>query len=412
MPVAKSWPPCYLRRVSETASHPADHPNLPSGRGRPRIAINIANCVAGGGLQIGTWFVQRVLDRREELPFDTSLIINRLHMDRLAIRARGLSATDLLVVDKSPMRSFRSRWQIGRFLRNTRHDSLVSLFGPSGVSFPHQISGIANAFITSNDVEVLKRVFPRSWPLQRHRFRLYGRMIAASQRLIFETAVEQQRFASAWSYPLDRTYVIGNSVNDAFLAAGEARPQAAPDRLEAPRILFVTGGQPHKNNHMIPAYIAALKRAGLKQFTLALTLDPASLGAGSEIAQHLDLLGSLSPEQLVREYGRATFVVQASSLETYSAVYNEVRFTGRALLASDRDFAREICGDFAHFFEPLDADSFAAGTVRLLAHLAEAEDAAWQARSSVILPDEKFSRLLNVIVESLRADLCDSEIAS
>lgn len=360
---------------------------------KPHLVVNISNCVAGGGYQIAVWFVNRLMQNPPD-NYTISYVINAKHVDQLPP-----TGSETLVVDTSPMRSLAVRQRIYAFLNAQTTDCVLSLFGPSGIIHPQQICGVANAFITSLSAANLRQAHGRAWPLHYLRYLLYGRMLAGSRFLIFETGGERDRFAARWHYPRERTAVIGNSVNDVFIGA-QAHPVARSARDRA-RFLFVTSVHPHKNNHMIPDYVTALRRAGLEHFTLALTLTPEEgaplLKALGDDAGHIELLGKLAPEELLAQYRRCDVVVQPSSLETYSGVYNEVRFVPRALLASDRPFAREICDGFAHFFEPLDADSFAASATALLVALPQAERAAWDARTGVLLPDAKYQKIVDVV---------------
>lgn len=364
---------------------------------KPRIALNISNCVSGGGRQIALWFAARLLKLGGSLPFDVTYIVNRQHLAVL-----DLDGCDVLAVDASPMRSLKARRQIHALLAAREFALVFSVFGPSGISHPRQISGLANAYITSLSREALRPIYPRTWLLHYMRYAAFGRMLAKSRTLIFETKGERDRFAGRLKYPLSRTHVVANSVDDMYLSAAPADDGV---RRQTLRILFVTANYAHKNNHMIPAYADALLRAGITEFTLALTLTPKDaapwLEGSPSLSRHLDFLGVLPPEGLLREYRKCHIVAQPSSLETYSAVYNEVRFVPRALLASDRPFAREICGHFAHFFEPLDADDFARGVGIVLSDLPKAERAAWEARRDVLLPEEKFDLLFGIVLGEL-----------
>ena len=44
-------------------------------------------------------------------------------------------------------------------------------------------------------------------------------------------------------------------------------------------------------------------------------------------------------------------------LESFSGTYVEAMYHGKPILTSEIDFARDICGDAAIYFDPLDANS-------------------------------------------------------
>lgn len=52
-------------------------------------------------------------------------------------------------------------------------------------------------------------------------------------------------------------------------------------------------------------------------------------------------------------------------LESFSGTYLEAMKAGCPILTSDRDFAREVCGEAALYFDPLDADSIVRTILRL-----------------------------------------------
>lgn len=360
---------------------------------KPRIAVNISNCVSGGGQQIALWFIDRLRKSGTNLPFDVTYIVNQQHLARL-----DLDGCDVLAVAASPMRSLKARRQIHALLASQDFALLFSLFGPSGISHPRQISGLANAYVTSLNRQVLQSAYRRRWLLHYLRFAAYGRMMTRNRAIIFETQGERDSFVRRLNYPLSQTHIVANSVNDIYLSASPASDSMRTDTL---RILFVTANQPHKNNHMIPAYADALRRAGFSRFTLALTLTAQDarhwLNGAALLSEHLDFLGTLPAEELLHEYQKSHIVALPSSLETHSGVYNEVRYVPRALLASDRPFAREICGSFAHFFEPLDAGDFVRAVSDVVADLPKAEQAAWDARHAVLSPEQKFRQMLEII---------------
>ena len=48
-------------------------------------------------------------------------------------------------------------------------------------------------------------------------------------------------------------------------------------------------------------------------------------------------------------------------LESFSATYIEAMFHGKTILTSDLDFARDVCGEAAFYFDPLNPQSIGGG---------------------------------------------------
>lgn len=71
-------------------------------------------------------------------------------------------------------------------------------------------------------------------------------------------------------------------------------------------------------------------------------------------------VGSLSVYQCPRFYELMDGIVFPSLLECFSATPLEALFMGKPLFASDRGFVRDVCGDYAFYFDPIDPHSIAA----------------------------------------------------
>ena len=53
-------------------------------------------------------------------------------------------------------------------------------------------------------------------------------------------------------------------------------------------------------------------------------------------------------------------------IETYGLPYLEAQVLKKAMLTSDRDFARELCGEAAVYFDPLDPEDVAQAVRRVI----------------------------------------------
>jgi glycosyltransferase involved in cell wall biosynthesis len=79
------------------------------------------------------------------------------------------------------------------------------------------------------------------------------------------------------------------------------------------------------------------------------------------LRDHFRFVGTIPPTDIQSVYDAADVLVTLSDLESFSNNYMEAWKVGIPIIASDRDFAHEICGDSALYVEPHDSCS----TVRI-----------------------------------------------
>lgn len=356
----------------------------------------MSNCVAGGGRAISEWLLQELARREAPEGLDISVIANKVHS-----RAIDQSAfKQILMVDRSPVRSAAVRRSAHRFLRQNKVDLLFSLFGPSGLKHPYQIGGVANAFVTSNHRHLLRRIHGRYWLPHYFKYRLFRRSLKSSYKhIIFETDVERKNFLDLTGFDPLATDVIANGVAPQIKAASSfafRELQQASDEL---RVLVVTSNYRHKNNDKLSDYISTIKDVwgGAVSMDVTLTASELLSAQGAEPDPNVRSLGRLSPVALAQAYIDADIVLMPSLLETYSAVYNEVRFFGKPLLCSDIPSAREICGEYAVFFNPHDLNELKSKMRHLLEHRLEISERTWEKRGETISPDHKFDLIFKLI---------------
>jgi len=191
---------------------------------------------------------------------------------------------------------------------------------------------------------------------------------------LVETEVVKYRLAELFDMPLDRIYVVGNSVSPVFERryhdlAGDFHEDGQPFTVFVPASFYH-----HKNLEVVPRVAAALQLLGDLAVRFVFTLDPSSAGwarisqlaAQYGVASMLATVGEVPNQLMADHYLAADAVLCASLVESSTAVFPEAFLTGRPLIVSDRDFARQLCGSAALYFDPHDPQSIAATVLRLM----------------------------------------------
>jgi glycosyltransferase involved in cell wall biosynthesis len=165
--------------------------------------------------------------------------------------------------------------------------------------------------------------------------------------------------------------VCPNAVSDRAQSGEVEMP--AVFRALAGRTVLLALAHPfvHKNLSRLLDALAA-RRDELADVTVLLTVHPEK-PAGRRLldkARRLGLgrgvcnVGPLSQDQLRAYYRHADAVILPTLLESFSGTYVEAMQFGCPILTSDLDFAREVCGPAAWYFDPWQVDSIAAAICR------------------------------------------------
>ncbi len=113
-------------------------------------------------------------------------------------------------------------------------------------------------------------------------------------------------------------------------------------------------------------------------------------------------VGSLTQEQLADYYNSCDCLVMPTLLESFSGTYLEAMHFGMPILTSDLDFAHEVCGDAALYFDPWDAASIKDSILRLKNDLDLRHNLVEKGRTRL---SESFGRTWEDIVENILQEL-------
>lgn len=136
--------------------------------------------------------------------------------------------------------------------------------------------------------------------------------------------------------------------------------------------LYVASGEPHKNHRLLIDAWCLLAAEGLFP-SLKLTVDKVSFpSVFSWMRQKIDQyqlkvenLGSLPPDQIKLLYEQAGALIYPSTLESFGLPLIEARQAGLAVLASEKDYVRDVL-DPEQTFDPNSAVSIVRAVKRFM----------------------------------------------
>jgi glycosyltransferase involved in cell wall biosynthesis len=138
-----------------------------------------------------------------------------------------------------------------------------------------------------------------------------------------------------------------------------------------PYLCYVASPGAHKNHALLPDLMAALPERH-SDVIFRLTMAEDSVPALTQHARELGVLdrfswdGAMASKEALRLLSGAKAMVMPSLLESFGLSFYEAMGAGCPIVAADRDFAREACGDAALYAHPWKALSFAERVTDLL----------------------------------------------
>ena len=192
-------------------------------------------------------------------------------------------------------------------------------------------------------------------------------------KLVFcQTSTMVSRLRSTYGYD-GRTVVLENVIS-AFAVNGEGdSPPTLTALIKKFKIFYLTRYYPHKGLEMLVETMDRY-REELSDTVAVITIAPEQHKNAARLLQRIKKrqledriinVGPLAQKDLGVYYQACDCLVMPSRMESFSGTYLESMHFGLPILTSDLDFAREICGGAAIYFDPWDALSIKDAILRV-----------------------------------------------
>jgi glycosyltransferase involved in cell wall biosynthesis len=180
-----------------------------------------------------------------------------------------------------------------------------------------------------------------------------------------QTESARRRFAASFAFA-GRTALCPAAVSRfATIPSEVAVPEPLRGREGQLKALILTRYYAHKNlERVVEAFDR--HRDALRDVTCVLTIAPDQHPRAAELLRTIEArglgdrivnLGPLRQDELAAAYLACDVLLHPTLLESFSSAYLEAMHFGRPILTSDLDFAHEVCGDAAEYFDPWHADA-------------------------------------------------------
>jgi glycosyltransferase involved in cell wall biosynthesis len=213
------------------------------------------------------------------------------------------------------------------------------------------------AYAVYPDDYIWKRMSIKDFIVRKTKVFLISKYISSVKVTIAQTnniANRLKRF-----YHLDTVPVIPTPVGFDNCAQELDREFNLPS--DKTKFLFPSSFAPHKNFDIIVSVGELIKTKNLP-FVIVLTINEGDAKPFFSKIRNRQLncvisVGKVAGSNMPSLYRQSDVVFFPTLLESFGLPYVEAMAYGKPIITSDMDFAHEVCGELADYFNPFDADS-------------------------------------------------------
>ena len=323
------------------------------------ILINTSNLHSGGGLQVGISFLYELskmtTDNLSSLHIVVSSEIDK-GLCQIGVNKEVFENYDL--IDTFGVKALYSK--LNNRIKN--YDVVFTVFGPNYLrcKAEKEIVGFAQAWILNFKNPISKNMSFLDRNMLKARFHLQWLFFLRSDDYIVELEHVKESLISLKNIDRSKVHVVYNTVSSLYKDESKWEPVLINKNSEDFSLGIVTRDYPHKNLAVLPLVAEALDIQHNLKVHFYTTLNDMEWSMKSDFfKQYVSTVGSLSPDQCPSFYQQLDGVVFPSLLECFSATPLEAMVMEKPLFASDRHFVRDVCGNNAVYFDPVDPNDIA-----------------------------------------------------
>lgn len=323
-----------------------------------RVCINCSNLHNGGGVQVASSFIDELSNM--EFP---DLEITVLVSTEVALNIQQLETNILVFYEYKVLNTFGIRSLGVIFSKGTNKFNVVfTVFGPDYSIFTSgiKVTGFAQAWLLNLKNEVYIKLSPIEKFKCRFKFYIQKLFFKASDILIVELSHVKKNVVKKNIKNAAHVKVVHNCFSRIYMDSEKWMPVELGPKIKGISIGFVGRDYPHKNLDVLPEVRKILRVTYGMKINFYVTLDPQEFSKKTdEFKKEIFTVGALTVSQCPSFYTKMDAVIFPSLLECFSATPLETLVMKKPLFASNRSFVKDICFDFAVYFDPINPYSIA-----------------------------------------------------
>ncbi|MCM4167384.1 hypothetical protein KCTC52924_02966 [Arenibacter antarcticus] len=318
-----------------------------------KLIINTSNIVIGGGIQVSLSFLEALISHPEnEYHIFLSPKISE-QLDKSTFQG-NFKFYKIPISPSSLLKGFKTRKKLSLLESQINPDLVFTVFGPAYWNPKSlHVSGFANGWCyTPNSIAF--NYLPRLARIKsRFLITIKNYFIKKSDFLIVETDTAKKNIISHLKIKEDKIFVVGNTFHQVFESHDNIEWNAIIEKSKCYKLLVLSSFYPHKNLLILNKVVEILREKSHNKFKFFLTIPDDKFNEAFPENDMIENLGPQNIQDCPGLYKSVDALFLPTLLETFTANYPEAMVMRKPILTSDLDFARELCGDAALYFNPL-----------------------------------------------------------
>lgn len=331
-----------------------------------KIMIDASLCFKGGGVQVALSILKNI---SIDPLFEVICVVNPEIDKQLSAKAKERIQHYYIEGVEPIHRKLLQGRRIAKIEKKHKPDLVFVIFGPSywrseapclqGFALPLMLYPDTRNYVYKSNIK--SKIYQNL--LNFYKAEAFKKN---ADYAVVETQTFNNRLSSFMGFDKEKIFVVENSFNSNFLSSNEIN-NVQSHHNDILNIFIPSAYYPHKNLHILVDVAYFLKT----QFDFSLKFNflvnensddwfNIILDAKKKNVSDYFFTYGIVPNAKMKElYDLNDFVLLPTLAEASTAVYPESFISQKVLLTSDIDFARELCGNAAVFFNPLDARDIA-----------------------------------------------------
>ncbi len=327
-----------------------------------RVFINGFNSVTGGGRSILNSVIGLIGTQQTNWKYCVLV--------RDAAEYRKHASKDIVIVDLPKICRVRAfypfvnRFVIPRMIKSFNANSVLNFADIATPVNVHQVFYFDWPYAIYTDPFIWNQLDFPGWISRKIKLHYVKKYKSYVNEYVVQTRTVQNRLREKLG--IFNTHIVPNAVS---FDEGSHNPNSLKlikDKSEKYfYLLCLAYYYPHKNIEILVELCQKIKELELP-FRIVITISPNQHKNARQILKNIerrnvgDILLNVGPLDAIGVrsiYSEVDAVILPTILETFSGSYVEAMHYGKPIYTSDMDFAKDVCGDAAEYFDPNSIDS-------------------------------------------------------
>ena len=320
--------------------------------------VYASNLHVGGGVQVATSIVEEL----SRIDFGqhrvTVWVSTEIDSNLRNLLINTSSFHEYSIIDHYGIKALWSRDR----KRLSDYDGILVVFGPHyfGPMPATTVMGFAQPWIIYNNPDLYSNLSFLDRVALKAKYWLQRQIFITSDVLIVELDHVKAALIECQIKKFDDIFVSRNCLSSIFSSPDKWNSIEIPIKQKKYRLGFVGRNYSHKNTKIFPEVINILKFEYGLDVEVLVTFTEEEWSRCDKIFREMVInIGPISMSQLPFLYSNLDALFFPTLLECFSITPLEAMAMKCPVYASDRTFIRDVCGNNAHYFDPLNNQDIA-----------------------------------------------------